>query len=394
MRITKQTSGGRGEYEIAEASRSGLTPVDLMGREIHLRFGSYEIKTAVRLTPQGGKRRLRRLPNTNFPQVQRQTAGILLLPKPVRDEERMEGGQPVLQNSRYIINDIEFGQVSLIANNSFWAEVRTIYYGNQAYQAEQLDVSSRIGMIEQLWRRRKEFPREIDVILQEHERLVRQGDPIPTSVETLVTKLQRETARYGHDLGIFYDENTDVVPALWEALNEIVQFEPISLDQIEPEQVELRRREIKRWQQYVSRRGGNSVRFKRAVQKAYGYKCIMCGAYFPNTDYNQNPGIDAAHILPWATYDLDMVCNGVALCKLHHWAFDEGLLRLVYNRGRYLVQIQPETEASLTAFGFSIDVLNQVVGQIPEERLPIDPRERPHPDLLNRLNSEQDLSLK
>jgi len=36
--------------------------------------------------------------------------------------------------------------------------------------------------------------------------------------------------------------------------------------------------------------------------------------------------VDAAHIYPKAEGGRDDVRNGVALCKLHHWAFDTGWL--------------------------------------------------------------------
>ena len=52
----------------------------------------------------------------------------------------------------------------------------------------------------------------------------------------------------------------------------------------------------------------------------------LCGLHLPRTSVNASAGVDAAHILPWADYDLDHVCNGICLCKHHHWAFDEGLL--------------------------------------------------------------------
>jgi putative restriction endonuclease len=36
--------------------------------------------------------------------------------------------------------------------------------------------------------------------------------------------------------------------------------------------------------------------------------------------------VDAAHIVPWSVSNKDDIRNGMALCKLCHWAFDEGMM--------------------------------------------------------------------
>ena len=38
--------------------------------------------------------------------------------------------------------------------------------------------------------------------------------------------------------------------------------------------------------------------------------------------------VDAAHIVPFSISANDDVRNGIALCKLHHWSFDEGLISI------------------------------------------------------------------
>jgi len=37
-------------------------------------------------------------------------------------------------------------------------------------------------------------------------------------------------------------------------------------------------------------------------------------------------GVDAAHVHWHSLHGPDDVENGIALCKLHHWAFDKGIL--------------------------------------------------------------------
>jgi hypothetical protein len=98
--------------------------------------------------------------------------------------------------------------------------------------------------------------------------------------------------------------------------------------------------------------------------------------------------VDAAHILPWYAYDLDLVSNGVCLCKIHHWAFDEGLIQIRFENGVYFVDI-PESIADRLAVenpSFSLDRLREYIGPIPESRLPADPKQRPDPRFLERLS--------
>ena len=59
--------------------------------------------------------------------------------------------------------------------------------------------------------------------------------------------------------------------------------------------------------------------FRRRVLGAYNHRCAMCGV--------QLDLLDAAHILPVAADNsTDDTNNGVALCKLHHAAFDRNLV--------------------------------------------------------------------
>lgn len=60
-------------------------------------------------------------------------------------------------------------------------------------------------------------------------------------------------------------------------------------------------------------------RFGETVLTAYAHRCAFCGV--------QLRLLDAAHILPVAHPDSnDMVTNGVALCALHHRAYDMALV--------------------------------------------------------------------
>lgn len=70
--------------------------------------------------------------------------------------------------------------------------------------------------------------------------------------------------------------------------------------------------------------------FRQAILESYGYRCAVCGMkiYSPNTRQWE---VEAAHIVPRSSNGKDDILNGIALCHLHHWAFDVGWFTLEDN---------------------------------------------------------------
>ncbi len=64
--------------------------------------------------------------------------------------------------------------------------------------------------------------------------------------------------------------------------------------------------------------------FRRAVVRIYDHRCAFCGVRMLTSD--GHTAVDAAHIIPWGISHDDDPHNGMALCGLCHWTFDEGLL--------------------------------------------------------------------
>lgn len=64
--------------------------------------------------------------------------------------------------------------------------------------------------------------------------------------------------------------------------------------------------------------------FRRIVVKTYDHRCTLCGLRIVTPE--GHTAVDAAHIIPWSKSQNDDIRNGMALCKLCHWAFDEGML--------------------------------------------------------------------
>ena len=75
-----------------------------------------------------------------------------------------------------------------------------------------------------------------------------------------------------------------------------------------------------------SRRRARDHAFAELVKDAYDYSCAVCGS--SRETPAGNPEVEAAHIYPKREGGSDDVRNGLALCKLHHWAFDTGWLAI------------------------------------------------------------------
>lgn len=66
------------------------------------------------------------------------------------------------------------------------------------------------------------------------------------------------------------------------------------------------------------------IAFRRVVLRGYDYQCAVCGLRIVLAEI-PSP-IDAAHLVPWSESHDDSPDNGMALCKIHHWALDANLI--------------------------------------------------------------------
>jgi putative restriction endonuclease len=64
--------------------------------------------------------------------------------------------------------------------------------------------------------------------------------------------------------------------------------------------------------------------FRRLVVTTYDHRCALCGVRIITPE--QYTAVEAAHIVPWSKSKNDDIRNGMALCKLCHWAFDNGMM--------------------------------------------------------------------
>ncbi len=133
-------------------------------------------------------------------------------------------------------------------------------------------------------------------------------------------------------------------------------------------------------------RGPGARQFSVAVRNAYEHRCGFCGLVFGGV-HGILPGVDAAHILAWSKHDLDIVGNGISLCKLHHWAFDAALIFPEWiSDGTYALRLTTLAEH------FPQETRQRLVPSngalLPTEWLPADKALRPSKTYLKRLQAD------
>ena len=79
-----------------------------------------------------------------------------------------------------------------------------------------------------------------------------------------------------------------------------------------------------------------SIAFRRIVVDAYNHKCAICGIRIITPE--GRTAVVAAHIVPWSISRNDDPRNGMALCGLHHWTFDQGLIGIA---SEYQIKVSP-----------------------------------------------------
>jgi putative restriction endonuclease len=79
----------------------------------------------------------------------------------------------------------------------------------------------------------------------------------------------------------------------------------------------------------ISTKPQRNKEFAEKVLSNFRYRCAICGF---NATFNKHHfGLDGAHIKWFSQNGPDIVNNGLALCKIHHWAFDKGAISIEPN---------------------------------------------------------------
>lgn len=379
MHVGFRSSGGRGEYELV--GRHGeLSASQLSDWILHWDLPDLGRRVAnLKVSPGGsGKARLRRISGTG-PQIGRQVAALLLLPPPRRTRDGLSSGIPVTLDGGYRVSKIGIRTDSTFDVASRIAAIKPGYVEvENAADTDILGFDSRWQRIRSIHTKIARLPEPIADAVGIYRAFLHDGTPgdeLLTALQRIISALDEATASNDH--------HHDILAAL-ESLLGLQSPEAPALPQptlVEHDAPEVRIRAASEWRA-VRSRGHSATRFSRLVRAAYDNTCAFCGLSLPGSSGIQS-GVDAAHILPWSEYDLDVVSNGLCLCKMHHWAFDQAILRVDYIGKTYHVNatLRLETFDEQTQ-----SYLRRAVGRIPEQRLPVLPSNRPNHEFLDILN--------
>ena len=106
--------------------------------------------------------------------------------------------------------------------------------------------------------------------------------------------------------------------------------------------------------------------FRKAVVRIYEHRCAFCGVRMLTP--SGHTVVEAAHIIPWRISQNDDVHNGMALCRLCHWTFDEGLVGV---SAKYQVRLSKELRVTNNLPGHLLTVENrQILGPASEDLWP------------------------
>jgi hypothetical protein len=146
---------------------------------------------------------------------------------------------------------------------------------------------------------------------------------------------------------------------------------------------------ISKWRKQAVRDAAGR-RFSEVIKAAYDYRCLVCSHRYPKLDSAMSAGVDGAHILPYRRYDLNEVINGLCLCKLCHWAFDNGVLRIDGRRTarQYVISIPRTVRDEARAVAFDLSYFQQYEGAVARGRLPQAEALWPSATYLDELNRQ------
>ena len=410
LSIAKRPSGnkgatGRGDYELTGES-NGCKAADLTGRRLYLCLNGHEFRTHVTLGRLNGKLRLR-LDDRNDKQRQTHIAGfvaaLLLLPEPCRSEKKAMHLPPIVQNKKYLLD------VSCTLKNKTNKRVvlepvrltaRTGALGDEAHSFA-IDVKDRVKNIQSILER-AETEQVTNEITRDLARFGKVFNGPKTNAYVVCREARDSIMKFLNEHDSDYLSGTDPLPLLRASfgLGDLKDEEILNPETLLPangaddSKITLQHRTRG---YYTCRRkegrGANASKFRNNVMEAYNRRCVVCGLELPKVSGGQS-GIEAAHILPWRDFDLDVIENGIALCRNHHWAFDNGVIAFKctdVEKGSYsLIK-----GCNYDEFVSSVELPNEISKEfethddrpIDDALLPIEKSKRPSPDYLKRLNA-------
>jgi hypothetical protein len=331
-----------------------------------------------------GKPRIRLDNPREFGHAYRVLSSVLLLPQPRRALRDTTEDWDFLYDDKYAITDIDV-DVAEVDDAVAVLRPTRLWLGNSSGLTRSVDFPLRMSQIQSVWNAAQDQEGPLAGLVREHEQAVLSGNH--QKILRAAAVIRRELGDAGDRLDTLITRLGSASPELaLSAPSENVPLEGIN-DEVEPE--DAARRAIAQWRRSVVRSAQGRM-FSQRVRAAYQDRCALSGNYLPKLPGTTSAGVDGAHILPWARYELNSVSNGICLNKLCHWAFDAGVIRIDFDhaRGAYQMSIPSRVRNEGLPVKMSLDYFTALEGPIPVEQLPRDASERPSPKYLERLNME------
>lgn len=387
MRIALRTSGGRGEYEVAGTHES-IRVHNVFSRQIVL-----ELLPGVRLPTNNfvrhtqGKPRIRLFDPHTDSHIYLILAAILLLPKPKREIGVTPGGKLQIYKDNFSVMSIPFDVVELNATELVVSPTQMIL-SNSTLDSVRLDIIERLRIVMACWEAASKQNSTLSGPIIRHKNAFSTHNvkEIIIAAESIrLTNIEPDDPlrHITKDLAL---PNLDEL--MWLGIHATETEEAIALGEENlGELKEAARNRIKVWQQVASR-GAAGAKFRIDVRQAYNDTCLFTGMRLPKIPATGSSGVDAAHILPWAEYDLNSISNGLCLSKLCHWAFDAGILLLNYDfkTSRYGITASTAALEAESVGLLELGELKDIQGVVSTSLLPKDSSNWPNPSFLKVYN--------
>lgn len=381
MRIALRPSGGRGDYELA-GSYGQLHASDLLEKRFF-----YQLTPALTIDGMASAHRLAGKPRIR-PEDGRHPyviiSSILLMPAPRRELSRTSQKPPALRASTYTVAGIDVDVLADDAHSVTFAP--TSVWLRSRGGVLNVDYSERMAVITALWNAAELRRSEIAKLVNEHRKSAVSGDH--DRIAASANAIQKH-----------YETEEDVLPLLlrdfglpdsgslaYAGISTTTEGFESEDDYSSP--AESKRERTRKWRMQADR-GPGAREFSVDVREAYHYRCLFSGEHFPKFPELDSAGVDGAHILPWSTHELNSVPNGLCLCKLCHWAFDNDLLHLDFDdpTNEYVLSIPGNIEKAALKAKFDLVPFQKNSGRIDKARLPKNRGLWPSPKYIRELNA-------
>ena len=387
MRIALRTSGGRGEYEVA-GSHESIRVHDVFDRQIVLELlPGFRFPTNNYVRHTQGKPRIRLLDSHGDSHIYLILAAILLLPKPKREIGATPGGKLQIYKDNLSVMSIPFDVVELTTTEIVVSPTQMVL-SNSTFDSVRLDLIERLRIVMACWEAASKQSSALANAITQHKNAfnsqnVKAVISAAESIRLATIEPDDPLRHITKDLNL---PNLDEL--MWLGVHATETDEALALGEDNLEELkEAARNRMKVWRQ-VAMRGAAGAKFSLQVREAYDHTCMFTGMRLPKTPMTGSSGVDAAHILPWAEYDLNSVSNGLCLSKLCHWAFDAGILQLTFDDPSSKYQLQLSTAAlSAESDGLlKLNGLKDIQGVVSTSLLPKDSANWPKPSFLKVYN--------